>query len=121
MILKNITGSRRMRQGISFLTAAFLIGSISFLGVSHYNSSNALTGASMQVTPSSGSYAAGSNVSFTIREDSGSIPVNSVQASLTYNPSQLQFVSITEGGSFPLVAATSTGQAGVIRVARAIT
>lgn len=120
MNLKKIIDSRRVQQGLSFMLAAFLIGSVSFLGVRYYNSSSALTGASMQMTPASGSYAVGSDVSFTIREDSGSIPVNTVQASLTYNASQLQFVSITEGGAFPLVAATSTGQPGVIRVARGI-
>ncbi|HSH18248.1 MAG TPA: cohesin domain-containing protein [Candidatus Saccharimonadales bacterium] len=120
MKIQSFLRSRGFRQATSFLTAAFFIGSVSFLGVRYYNSSIALSGATMQVSPSTGSYAAGSTVSFTIREDSGSTPVNSVQASLKYDAARLQFVSVTEGGAFSLKAATSTGEPGIVRVARAI-
>lgn len=81
--------------------------------------SRAATGASMSLSASSGTVVPGSTVAVAIRADSGTDPVNSVQASLTYNASQMQFVSITEGGIFPIVSATST-TTGVVRVGRAI-
>jgi len=63
--------------------------------------------------------APGSTIAVTIKEDSGTDLVNSVQAAVNYNPAQLEFVSLTEGSAFPTIAANSTANAGVIRIGRA--
>lgn len=77
------------------------------------------TPSTMYVLPASGTMAPGSTVAVAIRENSSST-INSVQAQLNYNTSQLQFVSITEGTTFPFVAATSTATAGQVRIARGV-
>lgn len=112
-------GSRHIRSAVSLLIALLLIGSISYLGVHTYRSSHASSGPSIYATPSSASVTAGATLSVTLRSNSGSTGVNSVQASLNYDVDKLQYVGITEGGTFPVVAATSTGTPGVIRVGRA--
>lgn len=110
---------RKARSFISVIVAGLLILSISYLGIKTYQDSKAATGGAITLTPSSGTYTSGSNISVTISEDSGTEPVNSVQASLTYDPAKLQYVSVTEGGAFPIAAATQTSTPGVFRVARA--
>ncbi len=99
--------------------AVFVVLLVSIIGVKLLVSSHAATGATLTMTPSSTSVTAGSNVTVTINEDSGTDPVNSVQASLSYDSSQLQYVSMTEGTAFPTIAANSVGTPGVIRVGRA--
>jgi len=119
MIKKTLARNNRLRSVLSFVVAAVMIGSISYLGVKTYHDSHAASGASIYVNPSSGTLTSGTTVSITIRENSGTDPVNSVQASLNYDSNALQYSSITEGGSFPVIAATSTGTPGVVRVGRA--
>lgn len=92
---------------------------IGVLGVVLLTASRAATGATLSLSSSSTTVTPGSNFSVTIKEDSGSDPVNSIQAALNYNASQLQFVGISEGGTFTTIAATDTSTPGVIRVARA--
>jgi chitodextrinase len=99
--------------------AIFVVLLVSVVGVKLLMASQAATGATLSMTSTSTSVAPGSTVSVTIREDSGTDPVNSVQASINYDAAQLQYVSMTEGTAFPTVAATSTNTPGVIRVARA--
>jgi hypothetical protein len=109
---------RGFRSALSFLVALLLIGSISYLGIRTYQASHAASGVSIYVTPDTAPATSGSSLSVTIHENSGAEPVNSVQASLNYDSNKLQFVSITEGGSFPVIAATNTDTAGVIRIGR---
>ena len=113
--------SRAFRSVLSMFVAVLMVGSISYLGVQTYKQSQAATGATMYVSPDTASVATGSTLSVSIRENSGTEAVNSVQSSLTYDPNNLQFVSITEGGAFPMAAATNTSTPGVIRVGRANT
>ncbi len=109
---------RGFRSVLSFVVALLLIGSISYLGIRTYQASHAASGASIYVSPDTATVANGSTLSVTIRENSGTDSVNSVQASLNYDSNKLQYVSITEGDSFPVIAANSTGTPGVIRVGR---
>ena len=89
----------------------------SVVGANYTVSSN--TGsAALSLNPASGSYIAGDDIVVKLHEDSGSDPVNVVQTELHYDPSQLQFVGLTEGSVFNMVAATDTATPGVIRVAR---
>lgn len=119
MIKKIKFDSRQVRQALSLLVALLLVGSVSYLGEQFYRASHAATGASMSVNPSSGTFTPGSTVSLTIREDSGTDPVNSVQAAVAYSTSQLQYTGMTEG-DFPLVAHNTTNP-GEIIVSRYIT
>lgn len=81
---------------------------------------NSGAGASMSLSPATGSVAVGSTVNVTVRENSGTVAVNSVQASVGYNSTQLQYTGLTESGVFKTVAATDVGTPGRIRVARAV-
>lgn len=74
----------------------------------------------MYISPAQDSYVSGTNITVAIQEESGSNPVNAVQTALTYDHSQLEFVSVSEGTAFPVVAATSTETAGVVRIARGV-
>jgi chitodextrinase len=94
---------------------------VSILGVKILMGSQAATGATMSMKTSSTSLAPGSTFSVTLSEDSGTDLVNSVQASLSYDAAQLQYVSITNGTAFPTVAANSTSTPGIVRVGRAAT
>ncbi len=99
--------------------ATFVVLLVSVLGVKLLMASHAATGATLSLTSTAATVAPGSTLSVTMKEDSGTDPVNSVQASLNYDATQLQYVSMTEGTSFPTIAANSTSTAGVIRVGRA--
>lgn len=119
MVYRLILDNRRFRSILSLCVALVLIALVSFLGTSMYRSSQAATDKSIYLTPDSGTVQPGSKLSVTLRANSGNEPVNSVQVSLSFDDAQLQFVSISEGGSFPTVAATSTDTPGIIRVSRA--
>jgi hypothetical protein len=98
--------------------AIFVVLLVSVIGVRLLVGSRAATGASLSLTSSATSLTPGSTVSVTVSEDSGTDPVNSVQASINYDSTQLQYLSMTEGTAFPTIAATSTSTPGVIRVGR---
>ncbi len=104
---------------ISLVIGIVLVCAISYLGIKTYRESHAAAAASIYVNPSSATLTTGSTVSVTVRENSGTDPVNSVQASLNYDSNQLQYVDLVEGGAFPVIAATSTNTPGVVRIGRA--
>jgi hypothetical protein len=110
---------KSLRSIISVVIAVLLVGAISYIGIKTYQDSHAATSPAIYVNPGSGTLTAGSNVSVTLRENSGTDPVNTVQVSINYDSNQLQYTSIVEGGKFPTVAATNTSTPGVVRVARA--
>lgn len=66
------------------------------------------------------SVAAGSTLTTTLYENSGSQPVNAVQSAIQYPAEKLQFVSIKTGQTFSQEAATDTKVSGLIRLARSI-
>lgn len=98
--------------------ALLVVGSVSYFGTSLNQGSKAATGGTLAIAPATATRTTGSTFTVAIRENSGTNPVNAVQASMTYNASQLQFVSVTEGTAFPTVAATSTSTPGLIRIGR---
>ncbi len=101
------------------MALAFLVlGSVAFFGVHRNQAGSAASLGVLSMSPSTGTVTNGTNVTVTLYEDSGTDPVNSVQAAVSYDAAQLQYVSLTEGTAFPNVAATSTGTASVIRVGR---
>lgn len=98
--------------------ALLVVGSVTYFGVKQDRASFAAGTATLTMTPASGSYVVGSNISVAVQENSGTDPVNAVQASLSYDATKLQYVSVAEGSAFPTVAATSTSTPGVVRLAR---
>lgn len=73
--------------------------------------------ATLYMSPSSGSVTNGNTITISISEDSGSEPVNAVQANFSYPTSELQFLSINNSSAFS-VAAQSNGGNGSIQIAR---
>lgn len=68
--------------------------------------------ATLSLSPSSGSVSKGSTIRVGVRVNSGSDPVNGVEAYLTYPADKLDYVSIS-GGSFDIVASGSGGGGNV--------
>jgi hypothetical protein len=66
---------------------------------------------------SSGSVAKGSNITVTIKENSGAEPVNAASASLSYPTDKLSYVSISNSSVFN-IAAASSGGSGSVKVDR---
>lgn len=74
------------------------------------------TGAELYITPATGSYTNGSTFTITIRENSGSTPVNAVQANLSYPTARLQFQSISTATSGFSDVLQSTGGSGTVQI-----
>ncbi len=73
--------------------------------------------ANLYLSPASGSVSKGSILTVNIRENSGSEPVNSVQANLSYPADSLDFVSIGSSSAWGVVAQNSGG-GGSVNIAR---
>src|SRR3989344_5362988 len=73
--------------------------------------------ANLYLSPASGSVSKGSILTVNIRENSGSEPVNSVQANLSYPANLLDFVSINSSSAWGVVAQNSGGS-GSVQIAR---
>ncbi|HVU59605.1 MAG TPA: carboxypeptidase regulatory-like domain-containing protein [Candidatus Saccharimonadales bacterium] len=77
----------------------------------------AAVSATLSMSPSPATVVKGGNVTVAIYENSGSEPVNAVQANITYPTSSLQFVSITSSAAFG-VTAQNSGGGGNVQIAR---
>jgi hypothetical protein len=73
--------------------------------------------ASLYLSPASSSVSQGSTLSISVRENSGSEPVNGVEIHMTYAADKFDFVSIGSSSAFGIVAANSGG-GGSIRIDR---
>jgi hypothetical protein len=73
--------------------------------------------ARLYLSPAASTVYNGQTFTVSVREDSGSEPVNAVQANLSYPANLLQFVSVSGSSSFG-VAAESSGGGGSVRIAR---
>ncbi len=76
--------------------------------------------ATMTLNPATNSVAQNSTYTVTLKTNSGTALVNSVQAAVNFDPAKVQFLSIVEGSVFPNQAATDTSTAGKIRIARSV-
>ncbi len=74
---------------------------------------------SLSLVPASANQSLGASFTVTIHENSGTDPINAVEADLTYDQTKLQFVSIDASASAFDLSATSTGGAGSVKIARA--
>jgi len=73
--------------------------------------------ASISMTPSVTSATTNETITVTITEDSGTEPVNAVQANLSYPASSLQYVSTNDSTAFPIDAQTAANN-DIIQLAR---
>jgi hypothetical protein len=73
----------------------------------------------LTISPSSGSYVAGSTFTVAIQENSGQTMVNAVQADLSYDPSLLEFLDIDSSSSAFDIKALQVGGGGKVSLARA--
>jgi hypothetical protein len=103
-----------MKLRISAFTFALALAIITLLPTAGFAST-----ASLYVSPASGAVTVGSIIPVQIRVNSGTDPVNAIQANLTYNSAQLGYQSVDSTGSaFSLMANTQTAP-GTIKLARA--
>jgi chitodextrinase len=72
----------------------------------------------LYLSPASAVVANTATFTVQVRESSGTDPVNAVQANLSYNATQFDFVSIDSSTSAFTTEAEATGGAGVVRIAR---
>jgi hypothetical protein len=77
------------------------------------------TAPAVYIKPASGTHAAGSTFKVEIRENSGSSPVNAVQANFSY-PESLSYVSADASGSPFTIPAQTNGGAGTVTLARGV-
>lgn len=81
---------------VSFLLALFLSGgALSVLAVPGAQAA----GASLYLSPASGSYAVGATFTVSVKVNTGGQAVNAAQGSLSFDSSVLQAVSVSRGGS----------------------
>ncbi|HEU4966496.1 MAG TPA: cohesin domain-containing protein [Candidatus Saccharimonadales bacterium] len=73
--------------------------------------------AMLYLSPSSGTVINGNTLTVDVRENSGTEPVNAVQANMSYPASLLQFVGITSSSAFS-VAAQNSGGSGTVQIGR---
>jgi hypothetical protein len=73
---------------------------------------------SIYLNPASQSYGINTTFVVDVRENSGTTPVNAVQANFTYNATLVDFVSIDATGSAFDIAAPSSGGNGSVSIAR---
>ncbi|HSH56212.1 MAG TPA: cohesin domain-containing protein [Candidatus Limnocylindrales bacterium] len=111
---------KRIRLFEKYGVPLAVVASVAVIGTIVYALSQAAAGPQLYVTPDTTTISSGAELSVTVRADSQTEAVNSVQAALSYDASQLQFVGLDETGPFSYVAATDTATAGIIRVARAV-
>ena len=79
--------------------------------------SHAATG-TLSLSPATSTVGLGNNITVAVRENSGTDPVNAVEADLSYPTAQLQFVSIDATTSAFGVEAVSSGGSGSVTLAR---
>ncbi|MDF2460799.1 MAG: Cohesin domain [Candidatus Saccharibacteria bacterium] len=94
------------------------LSAISLVGLGYYVAVSLAAAASMYLTPASGTYAAGSTLTVTVRINTGGDDVNAVQADLTYPTNKLTFQSVDASASAFDVPAPTSGGNGAVSIAR---
>ena len=102
-----------------FLYAAALVtlGTAMVVSGLRPEATQAAASAKLYLSPSSGSYKVGTSFTVSVRENSGTEPVNAVQADLSYPGSKLQFVSTSLSGSAFAISAGTSGGNGSVSIA----
>lgn len=88
------------------------------VSVLSFASASAAGSASFSLSPNSGSYQVGSSFTVSLRENSGSDPVNVVEARLSYDASKLQFTGVSDEGTAFDSVIDNTGGGGNVHITR---
>ncbi len=113
MLISHISINKRIHTKLLSLTFLTIVIS----GLFGSAVASASTNVSLYITPSSGTYAINDTIAVNIREDSGTTGLVGVQADLTYNTADLQFVAInTSGSAFPTNGPDNTGGNGSVNI-----
>lgn len=72
------------------------------------------------LSPAATTVKVGQEITFEIREDSGNVPVNAVQANISYDPDQLEYVGVLDTGSDFGLSAMTKVQSSSIELTRAV-
>ncbi|HUC20437.1 MAG TPA: cohesin domain-containing protein, partial [Candidatus Polarisedimenticolaceae bacterium] len=97
----------------------FFVLLCALLGLAPQGIHAAAKNGSLSISPSSGNYVIGSTFTVAVNEDSGQGAVNAVQADLSYDPAQLEFVGIDTGSSAFDIRAVESGGSGKVSMVRA--
>jgi hypothetical protein len=103
-----------MYKKISVLFALLVL----VLAVFSFSKVNAAGSGTLYITPASGTYSQGNNITFTVRENSGATNVNAESFNGTYNQTKLQFLSFDFTNSAYEIAASSSGGSGAVNIDR---
>ncbi len=114
-------------QPLSFVIAIVMMFGLAVIGSATMGSSDAARKVQPSNTPlgiyvgaSNSRVAKGSTLSVPVYANSGEQGVNVVQAKLLYPSDKIQYLGMTEGSSFPTIAATDVSEPGVVQIARSI-
>jgi hypothetical protein len=100
----------------ALLLATVILGSI---GASLFAAAAQAAGtATLSMTPASGAYSIGQTISISVYTNTGSDPVNAVEADFSYPVSRLQYESIDASDSAFSIGAPSAGGKGKVTIAR---
>ena len=77
--------------------------------------------ATLYLNPASGSVKNGNTIILGVYVNSGSEPINAVQANLTYSTSQLTYIGYSSSSAFSIEAENPSGNTGALRFARGTT
>ena len=116
--LKSLNRFNKSQLTASLFAVIFAGIGVYILAFTHAATTNTLT-----LSPASGTVALGGNFTVTIVENSGTEPVNAIEADLTFNSSQLQYVgedTATSSSAFDVQVPARTGT-GSVAIARGAT
>lgn len=75
----------------------------------------------LYLSPSNGTVLSGKTVDVAVRINSGTVPVNVVDAKLAYDPAKFEYVGVSDAGSAFPVSAITSNTAGLVNIVRATT
>jgi hypothetical protein len=120
--MKKQTTGRNLSKLIFQTTSLLLVvGVVAIFGLQQLKPSHAATSttATLSTSPASGTYQVGNTISVAIYENSGTEPVGTVQADLTYNSTILAYANVDNTGSqFTDIAPPPTAGTGVLSISR---
>ena len=113
--------SQRMKRQAIFgalMLLFFLVGPIGLLGSTLYSSPPRTDGASLFLTPSSGSYKSGDPFTLEVRLNTHGEKVVALTAHLSYDQSRLQVMNIDTSGSALSIKAEEVVSGNLIKISR---
>jgi hypothetical protein len=117
MVMELKLPKNKSKDKLPLIVFAFIVGFIGlFMLIQSFAAETPPNAPTVYLSPQSQTFAANTTFTVDLREDSGTTPVNAVQANFTYPATLIDFVSIdTSIGPFTTVA-ESTGASGQVKI-----